>query len=194
MKEYITKELLRNRDLIDQLLKDEFVEVVIDIVNVCVKCLEDGNKILLAGNGGSAADAQHISAEFVSRFNFDRPGLAAIALTTDSSILTAIGNDYGYENLFSRQIDSIGQRGDVFLGISTSGNSANILKALEKSKEKGLLTVGLTGKSETEMHKNCDYVFRVPSLSTPKIQECHIIIGHMICGLVEQIIFFKDPK
>ncbi|MCR6594983.1 D-sedoheptulose 7-phosphate isomerase [Campylobacter insulaenigrae] len=150
-----------------------------------------GNKTLLAGNGGSAADAQHIAGEFVSRFYFDRPGLASIALSTDTSIMTAIGNDYGYENLFSRQVQAQGVSGDVFIGISTSGNSKNIIKALELCKEKNIISVGLTGASGSAMNELCDYCIKVPSSCTPRIQEAHILIGHIICAIVEEELFGK---
>jgi D-sedoheptulose 7-phosphate isomerase len=148
-----------------------------------------GNKTLLAGNGGSAADAQHIAGEFVSRFYFDRPGLPSIALTTDTSILTAIGNDYGYRNLFARQVQAQGAKGDVFIGISTSGNSPNILDALAVCKEKGIASIGLTGQGGGAMAGLCDICLRVPSDETPRIQESHILIGHILCCLVEQEIF-----
>lgn len=146
-------------------------------------------KTLLAGNGGSAADAQHIAGEFVSRFYFDRPGLASIALTTDTSVLTAIGNDYGYEHLFARQIQALGVPGDVFIGISTSGNSKNIIEALKTCREKDIFCIGLTGKNAGQMDKFCDICIKVPSVETPRIQESHILIGHIICGLVENKIF-----
>lgn len=152
-----------------------------------------GNKLLVAGNGGSAADAQHIAAEFVSRFNFDRPGLPALALTTDTSILTAVGNDYGYEQLFRRQIEANGVAGDVFLGISTSGNSPNVLHALQACKEKGVISFGLTGSSGGKMRQLCDYCLCVPSDQTPRIQEAHIVVGHTWCAMVESALF-EDPR
>ena len=143
----------------------------------------------MAGNGGSAADAQHIAGELVSRFYFDRPALGALALTTDTSIMTAIGNDYGYDYLFSRQLEGLGNGGDVFVGISTSGNSRNILSALKTAKAKGMLAVGLTGQKGGLMDELCDIVLRVPSDSTPRIQESHITIGHILCMIVEDSIF-----
>jgi D-sedoheptulose 7-phosphate isomerase len=148
-----------------------------------------GKKTLLAGNGGSAADAQHIAGEFVSRFYFDRPGIASIALTTDSSILTAIGNDYGYDKLFERQIQALGASGDVFIAISTSGNSPNIVKALIVCKEKEIISVGLTGTKGGRMEELCDICIKVPSAVTPRIQEAHILIGHIICCIVEEKLF-----
>ncbi|WP_063551542.1 SIS domain-containing protein [Burkholderia territorii] len=150
-----------------------------------------GNKVLLAGNGGSAADAQHIAGEFVSRFNFDRPGLAAFALTVDSSVMTAIGNDYGYEKVFARQIQATGRAGDIFWAYSTSGRSPNILRALEVAKTAGMLSVGFTGNGPgaLEMRQRADICIEVPSASTPKIQEGHLVCGHIICGIVEEKIF-----
>ena len=143
----------------------------------------------MAGNGGSAADAQHLAGELVSRFYFDRPGLSAIALTTDTSILTAIGNDYGFDRIFSRQIESIGENGDVLVAISTSGNSPNILNALKICKQKGITTLGLTGGTGGAMKEFCDHIVIVPSNETPVIQESHILIGHMLCGIIEEEIF-----
>ncbi|AIO39488.1 phosphoheptose isomerase [Burkholderia cenocepacia] len=153
--------------------------------------LRAGNKILLAGNGGSAADAQHIAGEFVSRFNFDRPGLAAFALTVDSSVMTAIGNDYGYEKLFERQVQANGRPGDVFWAYSTSGRSPNILRALEAARAVGMFTVGFTGNGPgaAQMRERADICIEIPSASTPKIQEGHLVCGHVVCGIVEEQIF-----
>ena len=154
-----------------------------------VDAYEQGKKTLLAGNGGSAADAQHIAGEFVSKFYFDRPGIASIALTTDTSIITAIGNDYGYDKLFSRQIQAQGSAGDVFIGISTSGNSANLVEALRMCGQKGIKTIGLTGFTGGEMDSMCDLCIKVPSGETPRIQESHLLIGHIICCIVEEKLF-----
>ena len=165
------------------------VHSIQEVADECVAAYSRGNRVLLAGNGGSAADAQHIAAEFVSRYAFDRPGLAAIALTTDTSILTAIGNDYGYEQIFRRQLEANGRRGDVFIGISTSGNSPNILTALQCARELGIVAVGLTGQSGTKMQSFCDYCIKVPSMSTPRIQESHIMLANIICDLVEETLF-----
>ena len=154
-----------------------------------VDAYEQGKKTLLAGNGGSAADEQHIAGEFVSKFYFDRPGIASIALTTDTSIITAIGNDYGYDKLFSRQIQAQGSAGDVFIGISTSGNSANLVEALRMCGQKGIKTIGLTGFTGGEMDSMCDLCIKVPSGETPRIQESHILIGHIICCIVEEKLF-----
>ena len=159
------------------------------VATACIGALRQGNKLLFAGNGGSAADAQHLAGELVSRFNYDRPGLPAFSLSTDTSILTAIGNDYGYEQLFSRQVEAVGNPGDVFIGISTSGRSANIIKALKVARSKGLLTVGLTGRGGGQMPALCDHCLRTPSDSTPRIQEGHIAMGHSICQLIELQLF-----
>ncbi|HFP7488999.1 D-sedoheptulose 7-phosphate isomerase [Campylobacter jejuni] len=176
----------------EQILKDENLITLIKNASLeVIKAYKNGNKTLLAGNGGSAADAQHIAGEFVSRFYFDRPGIASIALTTDTSVLTAIGNDYGYENLFARQVQAQGVKGDVFIGISTSGNSKNILKALELCKQKEIISIGLSGSSGGAMNEFCDYCIKVPSTCTPRIQEAHILIGHIICAIVEEELFGK---
>ncbi|EDO6654316.1 D-sedoheptulose 7-phosphate isomerase [Campylobacter coli] len=176
----------------EQILKDENLITLIKNASLeVIKAYKNGNKTLLAGNGGSAADAQHIAGEFVSRFYFDRPGIASIALSTDTSILTAISNDYGYENLFARQVQAQGVKGDVFIGISTSGNSKNILKALELCKQKEIISIGLSGGSGGAMNELCDYCIKVPSTCTPRIQEAHILIGHIICAIVEEELFGK---
>tara|TARA_B100001057_G_scaffold385256_1_gene391940 strand:- start:669 stop:1193 length:525 start_codon:yes stop_codon:yes gene_type:complete len=169
----------------------KFISQVIDIANECTIRLQKGNKILFVGNGGSAADCQHMAGEYVSRFLFDREGLPAIALTTDSSILTAIGNDYGFENLFARQIEALGVSGDLLFCYSTSGNSSNILKAIKKAKEMNICVVGMTGLKEGKMDMSCDFLIQVPSINTPHIQEGHLIAGHAICAAVEQQIFKK---
>ena len=165
--------------------------VVREVSLAIVKAYKNGNKTIIAGNGGSAADAQHIAGEFVSRFYFDRPGLASIALTTDTSVLTAIGNDYGYEKIFVRQLQANGKAGDVFLGISTSGNSKNIIEALKYARENNILTVGFTGENGGLMKNVCDYCICMPSNETPRIQEGHILIAHTICAVVEEFRFGK---
>ena len=150
--------------------------------------------MLLAGNGGSAADAQHLAGELIGRFNYDRAPAAAIALTTDTSALTAIGNDYGYERVFERQVRGLGRKDDVLIAISTSGRSANILRAIGAARELGLVTVGMTGKSGGEMAPLCDLCLRAPSDSTPLIQQIHIIAGHVIFGLVEERLFPRTSE
>jgi len=165
------------------------VNTIREVADECIAAYRRGNRVLLAGNGGSAADAQHIAAESVSRYAFDRPGLASIAFTTDTSMLTAISNDYGYEQVFRRQLEANGRQGDVFFGISTSGNSPNVLNALRRAREIGIVTVGLTGQGGMKMQSLCDYCLQVPSMKTPRIQESHIMIGHIICGIVEDTLF-----
>lgn len=155
----------------------------------CVKALRAGCKVLFCGNGGSAADAQHLAGEFVSRFNFDRSPLGAVALTTDTSVLTAIGNDYGYERVFERQVLGLGRRGDVLVGISTSGRSPNVLRAMEAARSMGIVTVGMTGNQREKIEQQADICIRIPSRVTPKIQEGHIVVGHALCGLVEDQMF-----
>ena len=171
------------------ILADEaLMNRIVEAAELCITALKNGNKVMFAGNGGSAADAQHLAAEFVSRFNFDRPGLPSIALTTDTSMLTAIGNDYGFLQLFSRQLQANGREGDVFFGISTSGNSANVIEAVEMAHKMGVKTVALCG-NKGKLTELCDYKLDVPSASTPYIQESHISIGHIICGIVEEVMF-----
>ena len=159
------------------------------VVELVAQALAKGNKLLFAGNGGSAADCQHMAGEFVSRFMFDRNPLPAVALTTDTSILTAIANDYGYEQAFSRQVQGLAKAGDVLFAYSTSGNSANIVKALQVAQELQVATVGLTGASEVRMASFCDQLLRVPSSCVPRIQEGHLLMGHTICELVEHRMF-----
>ena len=154
--------------------------------------LKSGHKLMVAGNGGSAADAQHLVAEFVSRLCEDRPAMRAVALTTDSSILTAVGNDYGYERVFARQIEAIGQAGDVFMGISTSGNSPNVLRALERCKEVGIVTIGLSGRTGGSMPGLCDYCICIPSDVTMYIQQAHLALEHIFCMIVEERYFAQD--
>lgn len=187
---YTRAQLLEASQIITTMVSDHDLHVAIEAAaNACVACLQQGGKILLAGNGGSAADSQHIAGELVSRFAFDRPGLPAIALTTDTSILTAIGNDYGYEQLFARQVEAHARTGDVLIVYSTSGRSRNVLTALEKARSLALVCIGMTGSQGEEMQALCDYLFRVPSMDTPKIQEGHLIIGHILCGLIETALF-----
>jgi len=155
------------------------------IARMLTQVLRDGNKVLVFGNGGSAADSQHIAAELVGRFRRERRALPAIALTTDTSILTAVGNDYGFEDVFARQIEALGNAGDLALAISTSGNSPNVLKAVGKAKELGMITVGFSGDDGGKLKQAVDVCFRVPSRSTPRIQEAHIAAAHAICETVE---------
>jgi D-sedoheptulose 7-phosphate isomerase len=153
--------------------------------NCVIKCIADGNKVLLFGNGGSAADAQHIAAEFVGKFETERKSLPAMALTTDTSALTAIANDYGFERVFERQVNGLANKGDVLIGISTSGNSANVVAALEAGKQLGCVTIGLSGRDGGKMNSCCDINLVVPSDTTARIQEMHILIGHIICAAID---------
>ncbi|MEP3196757.1 MAG: D-sedoheptulose 7-phosphate isomerase [Lentilitoribacter sp.] len=190
MDEEIISEIACASAVISEMIEDKkLIQNLNNAIDAGIRTLNTGGKILLAGNGGSAADAQHIAGEFVSRFNFDRPGLAAIALTTDTSILTAIGNDYGYDELFARQIQALGTRGDVLICYSTSGESPNILKACEEAKRKGILVIGMTGSRCGSIINMCDILLEVPSDNTPHIQEGHLVLGHIICGQIEKSIF-----
>ncbi|SMN13427.1 Phosphoheptose isomerase 1 [Bathymodiolus heckerae thiotrophic gill symbiont] len=155
-------------------------------VNLCIKSLENGGKILIFGNGGSAADAQHIAAELVGRYKVERKGLPAIALTTDTSTLTSIGNDYGYEFIFSRQVEALANKGDIVIGISTSGNSENVINALVLAGKLGTKTIGFSGREGGKMNDLCEVNLVVPSSDTPRIQEMHMLIGHTLCHLIEQ--------
>ena len=190
MKEFISIQISEARRVMsDMLMNVELNAILESAAKACVHCLRQGGKILLAGNGGSAADAQHIAGEFVNRFVLDRPGLSAIALTTDTSILTSIGNDFGYDRLFERQVQAHGNTGDIFIGYSTSGKSPNILRAFEEARRRVLVNVGMTGNGNGLMHELCDYLLQVPSADTPKIQEGHLVLGHILCGLIENAIF-----
>jgi len=162
-------------------------------VDVIVNAFRNGNRVYFCGNGGSAADAQHLAAEFSGRFYTDRKALPAEALHCNTSYLTAVGNDYGFDEIYSRLIDGIGEKGDVLVGLSTSGNSPNILKAFTTAKKKELITIGFTGKSGGEMRTLCDHLINIPSTDTPRIQESHIMVGHIICQLVEEKYFTANP-
>ena len=190
MSDRIERELKASRDVFTRMLDDEQLTRNIETAAIeVISTLRAGGKVLIAGNGGSAADAQHIAAEFISRFNFDRAPLPAIAFTTDTSILTAIGNDYGFEHLFSRQLAGLGRPGDVFIGISTSGNSRNIIAALTVPRASGIRTIGLTGARQGQMDSLSDVLLAVPCRETPFIQQAHITIGHIICALAEEALF-----
>lgn len=160
-----------------------------DVAGRLVEALAHGNKVMLFGNGGSAADAQHLAAEFVGRFLVDRRPLPALALTVDSSCLTAIGNDYSYDLVFARQVEGLGQKGDVVIGISTSGNSPSVIEGIRSARKLGLLTVGLTGRSGGKLKSEAEICICVPSSETPRIQESHILVGHVLCALVEEAMF-----
>jgi len=193
MYSFIKQELQKSGELITNMISNEvLLQTAEDIAKCCVSSLKNGGKILFAGNGGSAADSQHLAAELVCRLSYKRPAIAAMALTTDTSALTAIANDYSFEYLFARQVEGLGREGDIFIGISTSGQSSNILKALEAARTKGLIPIGLTGQSAPRMAERCEFVLNIPSRETPKIQEGHIILGHIICALVEDALHGAD--
>ena len=190
MKQYIKDQIKKSYETKQALYaNEELLNTIEDVAQKCVDLYRTDKKTILAGNGGSAADAQHIAAELVGRYGFDRPSIPSLALTTDTSNLTAIGNDYGYDQVFSRQLEGMGQAGDIFIGISTSGNSVNIIKAFESAKKKNIMTVALTGRDGGEMAKLADIAIVVPSNFTPRIQESHILIGHIICDIIEKEIF-----
>ncbi len=176
----LKEDILQSTDIVSQINESSFL---------CIQALKQGNKILLAGNGGSAGDSQHIAGELVNRFNFDRPALPAIALTTDTSVITAIANDYDYSSIFSRQIDAIGNPGDIFFAISTSGNSENIIKAAITAKKNEIPVISFTGESGGQLENYSDIVIKVPSQLTPDIQEIHIMIAHLICTIIELEMF-----
>ncbi|HEV8284119.1 MAG TPA: D-sedoheptulose 7-phosphate isomerase [Chitinophagaceae bacterium] len=180
----VKQEVLKNEQLISTIEK---------IVDVIINAFQNGKHVYFCGNGGSAADAQHLAAEFSGRFYTDRKALPAEALHCNTSYLTAVANDYSYDVVYSRIIDGIGQEGDVLVGLSTSGNSANIVKAFEKAREKNIITVGLTGSSGGKMKLYSDYLINIPSSDTPRIQESHIMSGHIICQLVEERLYPQSP-
>jgi len=188
----VAEHFRRSRETLSLAAEDpKLLATIHGIAEVVTAAFRAGNKLLIAGNGGSAADAQHIAGEFLSRLNFDRNPLPAIALTTDSSVVTAIGNDYGFERTFERQVRGLGRPGDIFIAISTSGRSPNIIAALKVAREAGLITIGLTGNLPTgAMQPLCDHCLAAPSGETPLIQQIHIVAAHAICGLVERSIFY----
>ena len=187
----LEEELIIHTRIMEQTVA-QCAPAVNEITDCLVACFRKGNKVMVCGNGGSAADSQHMVAEFVNRFRMDRAALPAIALTVDTSILTAIGNDSSYEFTFSRQVEALGRPGDILAAISTSGGSPNILKALEVARERGVKTVGFTGeKGRQSMAPKCDLCLVVPSADTPRVQEVHEFVWHVICGMVEQALFVK---
>lgn len=189
MKERITAHIQRSIDAKQAILNDAgFIANIEAAASLCAEALKNGKKILFAGNGGSASDAQHLAAELVGRYKHDRPSLAAIALTTDTSALTAIGNDYGYDEVFARQLAGLGQQGDIFVAISTSGNSKNVLRACEQAREKGCEIIGMSGPGG-KLKDESKLCFAVPAKETATIQEAHIMIGHMLCDLIEHVIY-----
>ena len=190
------KQDLIRRNIIDsitvkqQLLQNDAVMVdILKVADLIVAAFNNGNKLLFCGNGGSAADAQHLAAEFSGRYYLNRPPLHAEALHTDTSFMTAVSNDFSFDDVYARLIQGIGKQGDILIGMSTSGNSKNVIKALEEAKKKNIITIGFTGKANGNMKHCCDYLINIPSDDTPRIQECHLMLGHAICELVEKELF-----
>jgi D-sedoheptulose 7-phosphate isomerase len=193
MRNFIKDEILKTQNMLMLAAQDEtLLQTAEDIAKQCVASLRHQGKIMFAGNGGSAADSQHLAAELVSRLHYNRPGMAGLALSTDTSALTAIGNDYSFETIFSRQVEALGQKGDVLIAISTSGKSPNVLRAFEAARKKGIFCVGFTGDSAPLINERCDLVLNIPSTETGKIQEGHIVFRHIICGLIEEEIYGKE--
>ena len=190
MDNIILKRFKESADVKTRFLKENLPKLL-EVIKLISHAFEAGNKLFFFGNGGSAADAQHLAAEFVNRYIMDRPPLPAVALTTDTSILTSISNDIAFAEIFAKQLRALGKEGDVTIGISTSGNSSNVLKAFEVAKEMGMKTVALTGNDGGGLAKMADFSLVVSSSSTPRIQEAHILIGHILCEMVEHKIFFK---
>ena len=192
---------MKNKDLIkrnisdsiatkENLLQDNLtIDTIVEISNLIIKAFKNGNKLLFCGNGGSAADAQHLAAEFSGRYYLNRAPLHAEALHTDTSFMTAVANDFSFDEVYSRLIEGIGKQGDILIGMSTSGNSKNVTKALEQAKKQGLTTICFTGEKGGEINTYCDLMIRIPSNDTPRIQECHLMLGHAICELVEKELF-----
>ena len=190
MENIILKRFKESSEVKTRFLKENLSRLL-DVIKLVSHTFEAGNKLFFFGNGGSAADAQHLAAEFVNRYVMDRPPLPAIALTTDTSILTSVSNDLAFNEIFAKQLRALGKEGDVAIGISTSGSSPNIIKAFEVAKEMGMKTVALTGNDGGAIAKMVDFPLVVPSTSTPRIQEAHILIGHILCEMVEHYLFFK---
>jgi D-sedoheptulose 7-phosphate isomerase len=192
MENIILKRFQESTEVKTRFLKENLPRLI-DGIKLISHAFEAGNKLFFFGNGGSAADAQHLAAEFVNRYIMDRPPLPAIALTTDTSILTSVSNDMAFNQIFAKQLRALGKEGDVAIGISTSGNSSNVIKAFEVAKEMGMKTVALTGNDGGMLAKIADISLTVPSTSTPRIQEAHILIGHILCEMAEHYLFLKSP-
>jgi D-sedoheptulose 7-phosphate isomerase len=190
MENIILKRFKESSEVKNRFLRESLPKLL-DVIKLISHTFEAGNKLFFFGNGGSAADAQHLAAEFVNRYVMDRPPLPAIALTTDASILTSVSNDFAFSEIFAKQIRALGKEKDVAIGITTSGNSPNVVKAFEVAKEMGMKTIALTGNDGGIVAKMADYPLIVPSTSTPRIQEAHILIGHILCEMVEHYLFFK---
>ncbi len=192
MMEKFIKEKLTESAEVKKRVAENLVKEIIEIAEVIIKCYNEGGKVVLFGNGGSAADAQHIAAELISRFKCERPSLAAIALTTNTSIITAIGNDYDFSKIFERQIEGIVTNRDVVIGISTSGNSPNVIKGIKKAESMGAKTIAFAGEDCGKLGEMADYTLKIPSNDTPRIQEAHITIGHILCELIERELFCNE--
>jgi D-sedoheptulose 7-phosphate isomerase len=193
MEDYIVK-IFRESSQVKEAFLNENLTRMVRVIEAVTGALKEGHKILLFGNGGSAADAQHLAAEFVNRFLIERPPLPAIALTTDTSVITSIGNDYDFADIFSKQIRAIGRKGDVAWGMSTSGTSPNVVKGLEAAKKIGMVTIGLTGRDGGDIARLVDHSLNVSSTSTPRIQEVHITVGHVICEMVDFKLFQRPEN
>ena len=193
MKDNIIQQIQASIETKQAILKDEILlSNIMTVADRLIQLYHNNGKILIAGNGGSAADAQHMAAELVGRFELERKGLPAIALTTDSSILTAVGNDYGYHYTFARQVEALGNTNDAFIAISTSGNSESIVNAVKAAKEQGLYCIGLTGSKPCKMDELCDIILKMPFTHTPRIQESHLLIEHMLCQIIESNLFAQN--
>ena len=191
MKHYLIKRNISDSIRIKQKLlqNDDIMVDIIKVADLIVEAFNKGNKLLFCGNGGSAADAQHLAAEFSGKYYLNRPPLHAEALHTDTSFMTAVSNDFSFDEVYARLIKGIGKQGDILIGMSTSGNSKNVIKALKEAKKKNIITIGFTGKANGNMKSYCDYLINIPSDDTPRIQECHLMLGHAICELVENELF-----
>lgn len=194
MKEEINNIVQTHITNMNKIKEEVFIENLERVINIQLESLKKSGKILIAGNGGSASDAQHFAGELVGRFLLERTALPAIALNTDTSVMTCIGNDYGFEEIFARQVEALGTKGDVFIGISTSGNSQNIIKAVEKARQRNLTTIGLLGRDGGKLKDLCDISIIVPFDSTARVQEAHITLIHIMCEMIEKYMFKKDSK
>ncbi len=189
----IIESINQSIEIKQKILEDNrFIQEIRNVAQLCTEAFCNGNKVIFCGNGGSAADAQHLAAEFSGRFYYDRPPLPAEALHVNTSYLTAVANDYSFDEVYARLLKATGHEGDVLIGLSTSGNSKNIINALQKANEMGLITVGFTGETGGAMRNLCDFLLNVPSSDTPRIQEAHIMIGHIVCELVESTLFPRE--
>ena len=188
MRDFI-KERIYDSIYVKKLVLEKNEEAISKTAELIIKCIKNGGKVVFCGNGGSAADAQHLAAEFVSKFRLERKGLPALALNANTSVLTAIGNDYSYDRIFARQVEALVGEGDIVIGISTSGNSQNVIQALREASALGAVTVGMTGQSGGQMAEMVEILLNIPSSDTPRIQEAHITVGHIICEFVEKQLF-----